>query len=192
MNLYRKCVSGALALTLAAGMAGSAFAATNDGGDVDVEITPKSTGGVLSVSITDLDFGTFEYSLSQRTPTGMITINASDMRGTAGGWTVKLSGDDFATNDTTPLSFDIENLSLPAGTVNHVGAPSGHPTSAVPLLSAASPVTAAPQVVLNALPGTGAGIYENQRPGTQLVIPGGTLVGDYQSTLTVEITGDQP
>lgn len=191
MTLFKKAATGALALMLTLGVAGTTVAQA-DTGDVDVEITTMETGGVLAVSIGDLDFGAFPYSLDTRTPTGVITINASDMRGTAAGFTVTLSGTDFSTGGATPITFGISNLSLTAGTVNHVGASSGHATSTPPVPTAASPVSATAATVLSAPVGTGAGKYENQRPGTQLTIPGGTLVGEYQSTLTVTISGIAP
>lgn len=191
MNLFKKAATGALALMLTVGVAGTAVA-QSDTGDVDVEITTLAEGGVLAVSIGDLNFGEFPYALETRTPTGTITINASDMRGTAAGWNVTLSGTDFSTGGATPITFGISNLSLPTGNVNHVNAGSGHATSTLPVPTAASPVSATAATVLSAPVGTGAGKYENQRPGTALTIPGGTLVGAYQSTLTVTITGADP
>lgn len=188
MNVIKKCASGALALMLAAGIAGGALAAETADGDVDVEIIPMAEGGVLSVSITSLNLGQLEYSLTPQHAGGHIDIHASDLRGNADGWYVVLSGTDF---DAADDEFAVDNLDLSNGVVTTID-PSGHATNAAPQ-QAVTPATLADNgtQVLTAAPRVGAGKYKLTYEA-DLNIPAGTLVGEYQSTLTVTITGFAP
>lgn len=188
-----KKFSCSLLVILSALALGGVTSAQSDTGEATVQIVPiENDGGILSVSITSVDFGEHEYRLADHTATGHLTIYASDMRGTASGWSVTLAGDDLQSAENPGFAIPIENVYAPTGTVAHMGSASGHPTDALPTALAAWPVTNAPAMVLVAAPGSGAGSYENHRAGTALVIPGGTLIGEYKSTLTVTISGDQP
>lgn len=192
MTMFKKFSCSIVAFVLAFALGGVA-SAQSDTGDATVEVVPIGDGGgILSVSITNVDFGEHQYQLTHHTAYGHLTIYTSDMRGTAGGWTVTLAGDDMQSAENPDFPISIQNLLAPAGSVNHLGSPSGHPTDVPPVSHAAWPVTSAPVTVLSAAPGSGAGFYENHRTGTQLTIPGGTLIGEYQSTLTVTISGEQP
>lgn len=192
MRILKKLSWTLLASLLAVSIFGVA-AAQSDTSEATVEVVPISNDrGVLSVSITNIDFGEHEYRLTDHTTSGSLTIYASDMRGTAGGWTVTLASTDFTSADAPDFPIPIGNLSAPAGSVSHIGCPSGHPTDRVPIAWLARPVTIAPAAIIHAKPGTGAGYYQNHRPHTQLTIPGGTLIGGYQATLTVTITGNNP
>ncbi len=186
MNLFKKITTGALALTLSVGLVGSAFAAT---GDVAVEVIPiANNGNVLTVAISQLtDLGDYQYSLTdQPTSPGLLKIDAADYRGTADGWKVTLSGTDFI-----PVLFTVDNLGLTAGTVRTIST-SALPSEAAPVSSSAADVMLAPgSTVLTAPTGTGAGIYQADYQ-VDLNIPGGTLVGQYTSTLTVTISGNTP
>lgn len=182
----------ALAFTLAFALGGTAFA-QSDTGEAKVQVVPiANDGGILSVAITNVDFGEHEYRLTDHVASGHLTIYASDMRGSAGGWTVTLAGSDLQSLENPAFPIEIGSLFAPAGSVNHIGYASGHPTDQLPGASAAWPATNAPAAVLYAPAGTGAGYYKNHRPGTLLTIPGGTLIGEYRSTLTVTISGESP
>lgn len=190
MNLFKKITTGALALSLVAGLTGSAFAQTaedylTDTGDVTVEIV---SNGILVVVIHNFDLGEVNYEVVDTTYTAeRFTIETQDMRGTAQGFTVTISGTDFEQVDpatgTVVDSFDIENLrlfgkeSVPGWTMNH-------PTNVAPVLSDVDPVTNDAQTALHADPGTGAGHFWNMYD-VELTIPAGTLVSEYSSTLTV-------
>lgn len=192
MNRFKKFSQSILAIICAIGLGGVMFA-QSDTGKATVQIVPiADDGGVLSVAITSVDFGEHEYQLNDSTATGHLAIYASDMRGTAGGWTVTLAGEDLQSAGNPELPIPIGNLFVPVGTVDHVGQPSGHPTDAPPTTYASWPVMNAPSTVLVAAPGSGAGFYENHRTGTLLIIPGGMLTGEYTSTLTVTISGMNP
>lgn len=187
MNMFKKITTGTLALTLAVGMAGGALAATENDSDVTVNIFSH---GVLAVHIDGNDFEGYPYQLEdQDTEPIDIVIYASDERGTAAGWHVTLSGEDFVDEDKLPKEFfAIENLSVAHGdveTTSSTGQPSEDPPAAYNLLA----VETDPQTVLTADPGSGAGKYTNTR-GATLTIPAGTLVGDYKATLTVTIIGE--
>lgn len=192
MTMLKKFSCSVVAFVIMFALGGVA-SAQSDTGDATVEVVPiRDGGGILSVSVTNVDFGQHEYQLSDHTAYGHLTIYASDMRGTAGGWTVTLSGDDLRSSEAPASPVSIQNLLAPAGSVSHLGSPSGHPTDVPPVSYTAWPVTSAATTVLSAAPGSGAGYYENHRAGTQLTIPGGTLIGEYKSTLTVTISGEQP
>lgn len=192
MTMLKKFSCIILAFMFAFALGGVA-SAQSDTGDATVEVVPIGDGGgILSASITNVDFGEHEYQLSDHTAYGQLTIYTSDMRGTAGGWTVTLAGEDLRSSESPAFPISIQNLLAPAGSVSHLGSPSGHPTDVPPVSHAAWPVTNAPTTVLSAAPGSGAGFYENHRAGTKLTIPGGTLIGEYKSTLTVTISGEQP
>lgn len=164
---------------LAIGISLPAWAQTTDTGSATVEIVAPDTGTV-SATISDVNFGQLTYSFEDQTATGTVTITATDDRGTAGGWNLTLQGTDFNNGGTE--TFAITNLNLTAGTVTTTG---GNGTA--PVASANTPVTTTAAAALTAAPGTGDGSYSNAKDAT-LTVPGGTLVGTYTSTLTVEIT----
>lgn len=192
MTMFSKFSWSALAFTLAFALGSTAFA-QSDTGAATVQVVPiANDAGVLTVAITNIDFGEHEYRLTDHVASGNLTIYASDMRGTASGWTVTLAGTDLQSPENPGFPVSIGNLNSSAGSVDHIANPSGHPTDAPPTPLSAWPVTHAPATVLHAPVGTGAGFYENYRSGTYLTIPGGTLIGEYKSTLTVTISGKQP
>lgn len=191
MDILKKITTGALALTLAIGLGGAVLADDPSGtGDVTVDI---QSSGVLAVSINNYGFGTHQYSLSQRTFPAAMEVTASDMRGTAGGWHVTIVGTDFQdTSDGSTVSFPISNFPMYGGWVFN-SQPSGHATNTAPgvnTIPAISPAGISSNVMV-APPGSGAGHYKATYAAS-LTVPAGTLVGSYQSTLTVTISGDQP
>lgn len=192
MTMFKNFSWNALVFMLVFALGGST-SAQSDTGDATVQVVPiGDDGGILSVAITDVDFGEHEYRLTDHVASGHLSIYASDMRGTAGGWTVTLAGDDLLSTENSAAPIPIGNLVSAPGTVTHIGVPSGHATDNPPTAYAAWPVTKAATTVLHAVPGSGAGFYENHRTNTFLTIPGGTLIGEYKSTLTVTISGEQP
>lgn len=176
-TVLRTMFAGALSL----GIVSSAGAQTGDTGSATVTI--ETNEGGLTALISDVNFGTFPYSVADRAVDGTITINVEDNRGTQVGWDLYLSGTDFSEAGTPTTTFPISALSLDAGTVTETSTIG----SVAPTSSAASPVTNASAVVMTAAAGEGDGHWENERSAT-LTIPGGTLVGTYESTLTVSFT----
>ena len=180
-----------LLLVSACTFGGGTAAQQSNEGNVRVRIVAPGGGGILGVAIVGVDLGSYEYSLDdQYAASGSISIHAWDLRGTGSGWRVTVAGTDFLDLSGTGESFSISNLSLTAGTIEANPA-NGHPTNAVPLSFAVAPVGQTQSTALLAVPETGAGSYVNTRQ-TGLLIPGGTLIGDYQSTLTVTISGTAP
>ena len=119
----------------------------------------------------------------------MVTVD--DMRGTAAGWSVTLSGGDFIPNPLTSspnaAPFDIENLSLDAQDpeiASDVSQPAANLTGQS--ASDLSQVTNVAQTIWTASNGNGEGKFNLDLVG-DLKIPGGTLVGNYSSTVTVTL-----
>ena len=147
-------------------------------GNVRVHIVAPGDRGILGVAIVGVDLGSNEYSLDdQYAACGSISIHSWDLRGTASGWRVTVAGTDFVDLSGSGESFSIVNLSLSSSTVEAYPA-NGHPTNAVPLSYAISPVRQSQSTSLLAVSETGAGNYVNIRQ-TNLLIPGGTLIGEY-------------
>ena len=154
--------------------------ATSD--DAVVEITALPDAG-LSASITGVAFADVPYSFENTTRTGSFVITALDNRGTAAGWNIILSADDFKNEDES-RSFGAGQLSLAAGTI--VTNAGNSDTSGLQTFASAN-ASADGAKIVNAAVGSGDGQYTVTSVGT-LVVPGGTLVDTYSSLVTVSIT----
>jgi hypothetical protein len=187
MNLHKSIFATVGAAAILATTALTSFAApVTDTASVSIQ---TSGNGALTVSITADDFGTWDYSFDDRENVdGSMVVRASDTRGTAAGWKVNLSASDFSGNTG---SFDISNLDLSAGNITAV---EGNTDTSGHTKSGAAPVEengVASTQIWSTTSGSGDGIYDLAL-GAQLDIPGGTRVGTYTSTVTVEITGNVP
>jgi hypothetical protein len=190
MNLRNRAIAsiGAAAL-LASTVMGAVAADDGASADVNVKIN-KIENGTVSVSVAEsaLDpFNDLTYSFDAQTSEGDLVVGVLDERGTAGGWTVTLGASNFngliATN-----SIGIDNLALVPGAVQTVD---GNAADSSHTASSLAPVTVAQAGFWTAPQFEGDGAYQVNLDGT-LQVPAGTLVDEYKSTVTVEITGAQP
>jgi hypothetical protein len=182
MSQLRRLIGITAGFALLFTMALGASAANSD--DAVVEITALQNAG-LSASITAVTFDDVPYSFTDTTRTGQFVITALDNRGTAAGWNIVLSASDF-TNDGDTRSFPAEQLSLAAGTIV---TNTGNSDVASPHQQT-FPVVEASETgakIWNAAAGFGDGQYTLTSVGT-LIVPGGTLVDTYSSSVTVSIT----
>lgn len=183
MTFFKKATTTIAALAISMGLSAGVIAQENSG-DVTIRVVEQEDAA-LTVGITDLTFDPIEYSLQDRPVNGSITVTAGDTRGSANGWNVTLSGEDFEAG-----TFSIDNLSLVNPQVSKVSG-TDHPTEAVPTAQSAAPVNQASATILSAAPQTGAGNYSVAYTAN-LTVPAGTLVGTYESTLLVTINGEDP
>lgn len=167
------------------------FAAGNDTGDATVSITSNTTDNVISVLISDGVFGSHAYSLGDQDVSTAMTVTVDDMRGTEAGWTVKLKATDFnpdpLTSSANAAAFDIENLTLTPGApavVDPVAQPAANTDGQD--VNTLDPVLETDQALWTATNGNGAGEFDLVLDG-DLTIPGGTLVGNYKSIVTVTL-----
>lgn len=163
-------------------------ASSSSTGTISVQIVPSGDSGVLWAPINSVDLGAHEHSIGDsHTASGTMTIGVGDLRGTASGWTVTLSGTPFG-NDCN--SIPVSNMRLTAGTVESAS-PGAITGIALPNAVPLNPVAASPKPALFAEPGVGAGLFINWRQA-HFTIPTGTSIANYQSTITVTITGADP
>jgi hypothetical protein len=155
-------------------------------GESSVAITANDATNVLIVTITTANFESRPFSFEAQTTLGTLTLQVSDTRGTASGWAVSLAGTDFR---SPTESFAVTNLSV------RPDSPSSIVAAGCPVVTsnANQPVVPISQMQTNtqrvwtALAGAGSGCFTLPAT-TSLVIPGGTLVGTYTSTITVSIS----
>jgi len=145
-------------------------------------IVTISSDGLRTATIEDATFTPVEYSFTDETATASIVVNVEDNTGSGAGWNVTLYGTAFERDTNT--SFPVSNLVLGTGTAESTSG------------QAATGITATGITVGTASPGekiasaallSGMGHYTITYVGT-LTVPGGTMVGQYESTLTVTIT----
>lgn len=186
MKLRNSILATAFATVLLASTALTGLTQTEGSSTATVAISSDPNQNFLAVTITNASFGSKAYSFVDQTAVGSLLVTATDSRGTATGWNVTLSASDFVSG---PNTFDIHFLSLSAGTPNAVlsggttGTMSGvNATSAAPVQETGTSTTK----ILAAGAGSGSGQYSLPMAGS-LTIPGGTLVGNYASTVSVAI-----
>jgi hypothetical protein len=189
MNLRTRIISSIGATALLASTVLGAAAATEDDGLAEVTINANANG-TLSVSLSvDRAFDEVTYNLTSNQPsTGSLTVTATDDRGTLAGWNVRVSGEDFA-GDLRPgnpsNTIAIGNLNLSPGQATTAGVGT--------LPSITTPVTASGslQKIWQANAGEGDGVFVLP-VGGNLNVPAGTLADTYESTITVDISGNTP
>jgi len=176
-------IFGAAVMTMS--MIGGAGAATTQA-EVSVKVGAPDNA-VLAASITGGAFREVKYRAgnSSQNSDGTITITATDTRGLGTGWNVKLRANgDFVAEGNK--SFSINTFSLQSGSVQGLNSANANGITA----QAIGGVGTSSQTVLVAQQGSGMGEFTNTVNGT-IKVPDGTLVGDYKTTLTVEITAGQ-
>lgn len=153
--------------------------------DVSVRVSAPDNG-VLSASITGARFQEVKYRAgdSFQNSVGDFVVTATDTRGVGSGWVVTIAGKgDFTDQNGSGNAIKLSALSLQAGTVQGADAYSkvnGIATGAVAAMSQSE------QAIMKAEKGAGVGTFTNGIKGT-IAVPDGTLVGTYQTTLTVTI-----
>jgi hypothetical protein len=184
MNLKSKVLGifGAAMITMS--MIGGASAATATA-DVSVRVG-QPDNGILSASITGGAFQEVKYRAGSgfQNSAGKVIITATDTRGLGSGWTVTLRANGDFTDGSK--SFSVNNFSLQPGSLQGADNANANGISA----QAIGGLTTSSQNVLVAQQGKGLGVFTNTIDGT-IKVPDGTLVGDYKTTLTVEITAGQ-
>jgi hypothetical protein len=185
MNLRGKIVSVLGAAVLSAGLAAPAIAQSTGQtrtADIDVQIGTADDGGTLTFSfIQNIPFEDVPFSNNDQTVNGGMTVSVQDTRGLSQGWQLTISGTNF-TSATSDDIIPVGNFVLDAGAVTVV---SGR-ANPLPTVNDFT-MSTTPNVLLNAASGSGNGRYSVPITGT-LVIPGGTDIGLYSSTLTGNLT----
>lgn len=168
-------------MALAAGVALSFAIAIPAHADNTVSVT--ITGGSRSASIADATLGSVNYSHSDQTTTGTLTLTVDDSSGSDQGWNVTVQADNFANGS---YSIPAGNFSITTyGSVTKIAGQDIDVTNG-PLTNATGTLDAA-RKVLYANAGFGKGEY-TLPIDVQLTIPGTTVAGTYTSTLTVTIS----
>lgn len=181
MNLRNRLIAtvGATALLVSTAVTGLAA-------DSNATVKINENAGDFSVSISSVDFGELSYNFdNQLVVDKAITVTVKDNRGSAPGWNVSLSGGAF-TDTTINKSFASTNLNLEAASpaITYVGGNTN--VSGQTALQAPFGVSGTATKIWSAGAGSGDGEYK-QNLLADLTVPGGTLVGNYTSTLTVNI-----
>jgi hypothetical protein len=186
MNVRKIFATAFTASILAGSLAGTALASTGNQTDGTITIEPKADDQTLTVVITGGDFGTQDYSFTNKTydTEDDFVVNVRDPRGTNKGWTVNISGTAF-TSDAA--SFAVGNLVLVDA--SDVTATAGDATDVDVKVSSATTLTmsSTPTPILSAANGSGAGEFEVEFDA-ELTVPGLQIVGDYTSVITVDLT----
>lgn len=180
---YRRIVA-ALAASSAAlcVFAPSAFAADT--------VSQGVTAGARSASVANLIMSAVDYSHSNRSNTGSLTLTADDSTGSGAGWNVTIQSSSFvysgSATDATAIpaaNFSLASAAAPVATagqaVDAINGPKVPETSPVGTLDSARKV-----VQSNA--SFGLGTY-TQALGVALTVPAQSRAGTYTGTLTTTI-----
>lgn len=173
-KILSTAIAGVLGLSMLTGVA------AQESAPADVEVVNNPQGG-LEIFIDAADFDAVPYSLQDQQTNADIVVTVTDDRGSDLGWNVTISGTNF-TDGTN--SFDVENLVLSSdATVT------GNPGSPEGITATGGPVPEGPDSlkIASVERGGGTGEFTVTFSDSELTIPGGTLVGEYQSTLTVSV-----
>ncbi len=181
-KLVNTILAGVLGLSMIAGVSAQEVE-DSDSGPAVVEVGINESG-TLDVVIEEADFGLVPYSLQdQEAEADNIVVTVVDDRGSNAGWNVVLTGTNFSTEGDSPLTFPVTNLVLGDGAVTpEVGSATGIQTTG------GAVQTESETSAISAESGTGTGRFNISFEDSTLTVPGGTLVGDYSSTLQVEIS----
>jgi hypothetical protein len=156
----------------------------------DNTVTQQVTGsGARSAIITDATMGAAAYSNTQSdTTVGTMTLTAIDASGTNLGWNVTVQAANFV-DAVSSLSIPNSNFSLTSASAATAVLGQNVSNQNGPKVPATSPLGTldASRKVLQANAGYGKGTY-TQALGVSLLVPAGTPLGTYLSTLTVTIT----
>lgn len=184
-KLVNTVLAGALGLSMIAGVS------AQETGDASIIVEANPTGD-FTVSIKQApDFGAIGYSVTDTpvttTPGGVgdFIIEVTYARGDDLGWDVNIYGDDFTNGDTeAPLTFPVGSLTIGNSVVT---ADPGTPGS-VTATSDYNMTGTSTNLIDGALNVGSNGIFTVTYSSNTLVVPAGTLVDEYNSTLTVTTT----
>ena len=148
-----------------------------------------SGSGARTAIITDATMGAAAYSNTQAdTTVGTMTLTALDASGTNLGWNVTVQAANFV-DGVSALTIPNSNFSLTSASAATAVVGQNVSNQNGPKVPATSPLGTldASRKVLQANAGFGKGTY-TQSLGVSLLVPAGTPLGTYVSTLTVTIT----
>lgn len=185
-KLVNSVLAGALCLSMIAGVT-----AQTASEDASINVEANSAGDFTAIIQQAPFFGSVDYSVTPTTVTttpegvGDLEIVVTYARGDALGWGVNISGEDFTNGDLTdPETFSVGSLTLGTsgvtaspGTPGNVTATSNYNMTGIPT-----------NLLAGSLDVGSNGIFTVTYTSNELVVPAGTLVDEYTSTLTVEIT----
>jgi hypothetical protein len=149
-------------------------------------ITLSISGEGRSASVNSASLQPVGYSHEDQTSNGVISLAVDDLSASLDGWNVTVQAGDFNAGERSiPAdNFIIIDANAPVHIEGAEIDATGGPI--VPEGSATGSL-ATPRKVLQANPGYGAGVYQ-QDLNVQLTVPGQTPAGEYSSNLTVNIT----
>lgn len=173
MNHKRFTLAFALALVLALGLAGIAYA----------DATVTISGGTLSVTGQSISFTASLTGADQTVYDNDATNwSAVDPTGTGAGWHVNISATDFSDGGTKTIAVSNFKVKLDAGNITTVAGNTA-PTSQITSYTALSGTA---QSLLSAAVDAGMGSYTFV-PDFSLDLAAETYAGTYTSTVTVAI-----
>ena len=174
----------AMVVVMVAGIMSAASAAADN--TVTQQVT---SSGTRSASIADATMAAAAYSNTQsEQTTGSMTLTATDASGSNLGWNVTVQAGSFVQVADPSQVIPANNFSLTsAANPNRVSGQNVN-NQGGPKVPATSPLGAldVQRKVIQADAGFGKGTY-SQLLGVSLLVPAGTPLGTYQSTLTVTV-----
>lgn len=180
-RILRPLLASFLGLSMIVGASAQQAAPVEQEAPAVVEVE-KNPDGELSIEISAADFEAVPYSLTDQTVDADIVVTVTDDRGSDLGWNVTIVGKDFTDGTST---FDVENLVLSSETIV-----TGSPGSTQGITTSGGSVPEGPDSakIITAETGSGTGQFTVTFEDSELTVPGGTLVGEYESTLTVSVS----
>lgn len=190
MNWTRRFVALVGAFAIMAGSGVSTLA--QDTPDTTDTVTATLTAGVISFAIdVTSNFAPQSYTHSTGFTSGTggaFTVFVKDDRNNAAGYTIGLSASHFVRNPAP----GVIRLGTEEGTLAVTAATSVTRTEGdslnLPTPSGVTSVTGVPATIVTAPKDTGNGHYTLSGYGLTFAVGGSTLVGTYESTLTVSST----
>lgn len=185
-KLVNTVLAGALGLSMIVGVSAQEVG-DEDSGSATVNVVADETN-VYSVTISSAVFEDVVYGFAQSETGGLVSITVEDNTGNAEGWVVTIYGEDLDSESTGDI-IPIGNLSFVAAAENPLESNAGQNTDGITQPGAPTGVPSEAgeaTVILSADEGAGSGNYTAQYDAT-LVVPGGTLVGEYDGSLIVSM-----
>lgn len=171
-------------LALAGAVALGAVSATAFAADT---VTQSVNAGTLTGSVADVTLAAVNYSHSDQTNTGTLTLTVDDSRGAGTGWNVTIQAGAFtgASGSIAASNFSVTSAGDPTATAGQAVDVTNGPK--VPTTTTFPATLDTARKVIQANADYGQGTY-SQSLDVSLLIPGGTKAGTYTSTLTTTAT----
>ncbi|GAB4336848.1 MAG: hypothetical protein Kow0010_24800 [Dehalococcoidia bacterium] len=174
-----------LFITLAAALALVTASAT---ALADNSVTQTVNGGSRTATVADATLAAVNYSHSDQSNAGTLTLTVDDSSGTGDGWNVTIQSSNFVyTGVNNGTDIPAANFSITAANAPVLVAGQAIDATNGPKVSA-SPTGSldVARKVIEANAGYGQGTY-TQVLDVSLTVPGGSRAGTYTATLTVTI-----